>query len=210
MFIKRGALIVFEGCDRAGKTTQCKKLVERLQRKNMKVKFMNFPNRETQSGQMIDAYLRKKENLTDEGIHLLFTVNRWEAKNEMEKELRAGTTIIVDRYSYSGVAYSSAKGLDFDWCKIPERGLLKPDLVLYLTLSEEASGRRKGFGEERYETSELQLKVNKMFERLIEKPLWQVIDADKTENDLADELEKIVEDKIVNMKESALLDTLWQ
>lgn len=201
---------MFEGCDRAGKTTQCKKLVERLLKKNMKVKFMNFPNRETQSGQMIDAYLRKKENLTDEGIHLLFTVNRWEAKNEMEKELRAGTTIIVDRYSYSGVAYSAAKGLDFEWCKIPERGLLKPDLVLYLTLSEEALGRRKGFGEERYETSELQLKVNNIFQRLIEKPLWQVVDADKTESELSDELEKIITEKIETLKENAALETLWQ
>lgn len=171
---------------------------------------MNFPNRETQSGQMIDAYLRKKENLTDEGIHLLFTVNRWEAKNEMEKELRAGTTIIVDRYSYSGVAYSAAKGLDFEWCKIPERGLLKPDLVLYLTLSEEALGRRKGFGEERYETSELQLKVNNIFQRLIEKPLWQVVDADKTESELSDELEKIITEKIETLKENAALETLWQ
>lgn len=90
MYIKRGALIVFEGCDRAGKTTQCKKLVERLKNDNMKVKFMNFPNRETPTGKIIDAYLRNKENLTDEGIHLIFTANRWEAKQEMEMELKAG------------------------------------------------------------------------------------------------------------------------
>ena len=36
----------------------------------------------------------------------------------MESKLKSGTTIIVDRYSYSGVAFSSAKGLDFDWCKV--------------------------------------------------------------------------------------------
>lgn len=90
MYIKRGALIVFEGCDRAGKTTQCRKLVQRLKDQNMKVKFMNFPDRSTASGQIIDAYLKNKANLTDEGIHLLFSVNRWEAKNEMEKELKAG------------------------------------------------------------------------------------------------------------------------
>lgn len=90
MYIKRGALIVFEGCDRAGKTTQCKKLVERLKNKNMNVKFMNFPNRNTTSGKIIDEYLRKKTNLSDEGIHLLFTANRWEAKKEMENELKSG------------------------------------------------------------------------------------------------------------------------
>lgn len=207
MLARRGALIVFEGCDRAGKTTQCKKLVERLKSKNMNVKFMNFPNRETASGKMIDAYLRNKENLSDEGIHLLFTVNRWEAKNQMEKDLRAGTTIIVDRYSYSGIAYSSAKGLDFEWCKVPEKGLLKPDLVVYLTLTDEVMARRGGFGEERYESSEMQKKVKKMFEKLIETPLWQVIDADKTEVDLGEELEKLVSEKIQNVDED--IQTLW-
>lgn len=90
MYIKRGTLIVFEGCDRAGKTTQCKKLVGRLKDQNMKVKFMNFPDRTSPSGKIIDAYLKNKANLTDEGIHLLFSVNRWEAKNEMERELKAG------------------------------------------------------------------------------------------------------------------------
>ena len=208
MIVKRGALIIFEGCDRAGKTTQAKKLVERLKSEDVNVKFMNFPNRETQSGKVIDAYLRKKENLTDEGIHLLFTVNRWEAKTEMEKELLAGTTLIVDRYSYSGIAYSAAKGLDLEWCKVPEKGLLKPDLVVYLSLTEEAMTRRGGFGDERYETSELQRKVNAVFQKLIEEPLWQVINADKTEDKLSDELKELVERKINEVTDHAI-ETLW-
>lgn len=207
MNIKRGALIVFEGCDRSGKTTQCKKLVEMLTKKNHKVKFMNFPNRQTPCGKILDEYLRKKQNVPDEGIHLLFSFNRWECKMEMEKELRAGTTLIVDRYCYSGVAYSSAKGLDFDWCKSPDSGLLKPDLVVYLTLSQEAMARRGGFGDERYETSEMQKNVIKIFDRLMEKPLWNVIDADKTEEELSSELEKLVVDKIDAVEDK--IGTLW-
>jgi dTMP kinase len=205
--MKRGALIVFEGCDRAGKTTQCKKLVERLKSQKRNVKFMNFPNRTTQSGQIINAYLQNKENLTDEGIHLLFSVNRWEVRNEMERELKSGTTIIVDRYSYSGVAYTSAKGLDFEWCKSPEKGLLKPDLVVYLTLTAEAMARRGGFGEERYETTEMQKKVGRMFEKMIEKPLWEIIDADKTEDDLGNVLEKLIVNKIENVEDE--IGSMW-
>lgn len=207
MNLKRGALIVFEGCDRSGKTTQCKKLVEMLTKKNHKVKFMNFPNRQTPCGKILDEYLRNKQNVPDEGIHLLFSFNRWECKMEMEKELKAGTTLIVDRYCYSGVAYSSAKGLDFDWCKSPDAGLLKPDLVVYLTLSEEAMARRGGFGDERYETSEMQKKVIKMFERLTEKPLWNVVDADKTQEELSAELEKLIVDKIDTVEDK--IGTLW-
>ena len=120
----------------------------------------------------------------------------------------AGTTIIVDRYSYSGVAFSSAKGLDFEWCKMPEKGLLKPDLVVYLTLTAEAMARRGGFGIERYETSEIQKNVKKVYERMIESPLWQVIDADKTENELTDELESMIVKKINDTNDEPL-STLW-
>ena len=36
----------------------------------------------------------------------------------MESKLLGGTTLVVDRYSYSGVAFSAAKGLDIGWCKV--------------------------------------------------------------------------------------------
>lgn len=36
----------------------------------------------------------------------------------MESKLRSGISLIVDRYSYSGVAFSAAKGLDLEWCKV--------------------------------------------------------------------------------------------
>lgn len=41
--MSRGKLIVFEGLDRAGKTTQCQMLVEALQKDGQNVKFMRFP-----------------------------------------------------------------------------------------------------------------------------------------------------------------------
>lgn len=40
---KRGALIVLEGVDRAGKTTQCKKLVQALQQNGRPAEMMRFP-----------------------------------------------------------------------------------------------------------------------------------------------------------------------
>jgi len=57
---------------------------------------------------------------------------------------------VVDRYSYSGAAYSASKGLDVDWCIAPERGLPAPDLVVFLSLSPGEAAARGGFGEERY------------------------------------------------------------
>lgn len=36
----------------------------------------------------------------------------------MESKVMSGTSLIIDRYSYSGVAFSAAKGLDVEWCKV--------------------------------------------------------------------------------------------
>lgn len=169
---------------------------------------MNFPDRSTPCGVLINSYLTNKQDFNDEGIHLLFTLNRWEAKKKMENLLNEGTTLIVDRYSYSGVAFSAAKGLDLNWCKGPEIGLLKPDRVILLTLSSQAMARRGGFGEERYEIPEFQLKANKMFMQLKDDDYWNVIDADKTEVGLNDELNEIVE-KTIESAGVSKLKTLW-
>ena len=42
-------------------------------------------------------------------------------REAMVAALQSGTTLVVDRYSYSGVVFTSAKqlpGLDLNWCKV--------------------------------------------------------------------------------------------
>lgn len=204
----RGALIVLEGCDRAGKTTQCHNIVKWLQSKNVDAMYVNFPNRNTESGKLIDGYLRKKADMSDQGIHLLFTLNRWEAMADMEAKLNGGKTLIVDRYSYSGVAFSASKGtMSLEWCKAPEAGLLKPDIVLYLNLNEDAQKARGGFGDERYEIPEMQKRVHQKFMELKDDNYWTIIDADKRPEELTHELAEIAEKVIERQK--GPLGKLW-
>ena len=68
-------------------------------------------------------------------------------------------TLVCDRYAYSGVAYSSAKGIDFEWCLNADRGLIQPDLTFYFDVSMDTIKARSGFGEERYEKVDFQDKV---------------------------------------------------
>lgn len=146
----RGALIVLEGLDRSGKSTQAKKLCDYLnnQKKNSKIQcfpgifiliciFYNIisfflDRKEPNLGHIIDNFLLKTKDLNDsrEFIHLLFSANRWALSDKICNELKNGTTLIVDRYSYSGITYSLAKGLDLLWVCEPEVGLPKPDLVI--------------------------------------------------------------------------------
>jgi dTMP kinase len=107
----RGKFIVFEGLDRSGKSTQTKLLTEYLsQRSNTEL--IGFPNRQSEIGSMINKYLTSQVEVSHQAIHLLFSANRWESMADIEKKLSSGINICCDRYYYSGVAYSTAKGLD--------------------------------------------------------------------------------------------------
>ncbi|GAA0140119.1 nucleotide kinase [Lithospermum erythrorhizon] len=204
----RGALIVLEGLDRCGKTSQSTRLVNYLNGIGHSVESWRFPDRNTGVGQMISSYLSNKSQLDDRAIHLLFSANRWEKRSLMEDELKRGTTLIVDRYSYSGVAFSSAKGLDIEWCKAPDIGLLAPDLVIYLDISPEEAAKRGGYGGERYEQREFQKKVALFYQKL-QDPTWKIIDAKLEVEDVEKLIRDMVLDCILTCKKGKPILKLW-
>eukprot|EP00927_Polykrikos_kofoidii_P049961 TRINITY_DN43932_c0_g1_i1.p1 TRINITY_DN43932_c0_g1~~TRINITY_DN43932_c0_g1_i1.p1 ORF type:complete len:285 (-),score=51.12 TRINITY_DN43932_c0_g1_i1:170-1024(-) len=159
---KRGLFFVFEGLDRSGKSTQSKLLAKHLEQTGS-VKWMCFPDRSTAIGGLIDLYLRNKIELSDEAVHQLFSANRWEACQTIVSDLNNGVSIVCDRYAFSGVAYSSAKGLDLAWCQSPDRGLPLPDGVFFLHVDEKVGASRAGFGDERYENANMQARVRAQF-----------------------------------------------
>lgn len=127
----RGFLVVIEGLDRSGKSTQTSLLTEAIKSHKMPTELWKYPNRETELGKIIDKYLRKEVEMDDRAVHLLFSANRWEMEAKMREKLNAGINLVVDRYAYSGVAYTAAKfGLDFEWCKHCDAGLIKPDILV--------------------------------------------------------------------------------
>ncbi|XP_053607085.1 thymidylate kinase [Plodia interpunctella] len=205
--MKRGALIVIEGVDRTGKSTQCKELVKNLLNKGVQAEYTNFPARHTEIGKSINSYLTFKNNLSDEAIHLLFSANRWERAHEIVKTLEQGINIIVDRYCYSGVAYSAAKGLDLKWCKSPDIGLPKPDKVFFLTMPLEVVRQRKEYGNERYEELEFHKKVANMYLKLKDES-WEVLDASRPIKAIQDDLLKRTLDTI-NGLEDRPIGKVW-
>ena len=71
-------------------------------------------------------------------------------------------------YKFINPFESAAKGLDLEWCKTPDKGLPKPDMVIQLTVDQSCAQGRGGFGEERYETTDFQSQVRKMYNTLEE------------------------------------------
>ncbi|XP_057787189.1 thymidylate kinase [Salvia miltiorrhiza] len=204
----RGALIVLEGLDRCGKTSQCSRLLSSLEKSGHAVESWRFPDRNTGVGQMISSYLTNDSHLDDRAIHLLFSANRWEKRSLMESKLRSGTTLIVDRYSFSGVAFSSAKGLDIEWCKAPEIGLLAPDLVVYLEISPEQAAERGGYGGERYEKLEFQKRVAESYKTLRD-ATWKIIDASLPIEDIEKQLREIVMECVLTCEKGKSFSELW-
>ncbi|PBP20165.1 thymidylate kinase [Diplocarpon rosae] len=169
--ITRGAFIVIEGLDRAGKTTQVKKLCDRLYASGHNIKTIRFPDRTSPIGKMIDSYLQSSIEMDDHAIHLLFSANRWEKAQWIEATLSSGYTIVCDRYYYSGMVYSAAKHnpvLSLAWAQTPDAGLPRPDVVVFLDLQAEEAEKRGGFGEEKYEKREMQQRVRELFLSLLE------------------------------------------
>lgn len=221
---RRGLLIVFEGCDRSGKTTICQRLVADFNEKvkeanktkegNEKAKertahFMRFPDRSTLIGGVINDYLKGDKQLDDHTIHLLFSSNRWEKMSELKSALDSGIHVVVDRYAFSGVAFSAAKdGMSLEWCKNPDRNLPRPDLVCFLDVSSEEAQKRGGFGMERYEKVEFQERVRKNYQKLMDER-WKLIDTDsKTLDEVYTEVTELIT-KTIDHHDNRPISPLW-
>lgn len=188
----RGLFIVFEGLDRSGKSTQSRLLREHLEKAGgaESVKWTCFPNRGTAIGCLIDLYLRKQIELSDGAIHLLFSANRWEMAQAIVDDLGCGKSVVCDRYAFSGVAYSAAKGLDFAWCQAPDQGLPCPDAVFFMRVDPKVGASRANFGDERYENEEMQTKVRSEFQlpRLHETVNWNIVDGARAIEEIYEEI----------------------
>lgn len=170
-------LIAFEGPDRAGKSTQCRLLADKLRAAGVDVQVFAFPKRSTRVGQLLDEHLRDSGQgaLPAQASHLLFAANRWELENDISAALRRGTVVLVDRYVASGTAYSAAQNLPRTWCEAADQGLPLPDRTILFHLKDPPTDR-DGFGDERYETDSIQRRIIVEFDAL-QTPTWKVVDA---------------------------------
>ncbi|KAL8970882.1 MAG: hypothetical protein Q9183_001310 [Haloplaca sp. 2 TL-2023] len=204
----RGILCVVEGLDRAGKSTQCEKLVQWFQQQGTPVKHMKFPDRSTPVGKLIDSYLKGELEQEDHVIHLLFAANRWEFAEKIRDDIANGITIVVDRYYYSGMIYSAAKNnpnLSLDWSMGADYGLPRPDLCICFIISPMTAVQRGGFGLERYETLEMQNRVLSLFKYILESsqyPECSAIVADNSVEEVCANMIELVQQvlKVVDVK----------
>ena len=140
-------LVVLEGLDGAGKSTQVKKLRNYLESLFGSIEYIHFPRYDAPVyGDLISRFLRGdfggNEAVHPQLVALLFAEDRHGAAPEMKKILSNGGTVLLDRYVYSNIAYQCAKVKNEaeaedlrNWIFNTEYGnfeLPKPDLNIFL------------------------------------------------------------------------------
>ncbi|MDN5866593.1 MAG: dTMP kinase [Candidatus Nitrosocosmicus sp.] len=135
-----GKIIVLEGLDKSGKTTQAHLLHDYLNDKNPgQTVLFSFPDYSTTIGQEIRSFLDGKVQYNAETKHMLLSANRWEKKESILESLSSGKTIILNRYYQSNLVYGLANGLDFEWLTILDKGMPKEDVTILLDISPRVS-----------------------------------------------------------------------
>jgi dTMP kinase len=174
----RGLLVAVEGVDAVGKKTQSLLLCTWLNSKNITSKMLSFPDYSTAIGSEIRGFLSGSRAYSAEVRHMLYAVNRWERKTDIDALLATFDVLVVNRYSASNLAYGIANGLKLNWLVNLEAGLPAADLVFILNAPPSMLSSRRGLSKDIYERNpDLQEKVHRVYLQLAEEFKWTVIDA---------------------------------
>jgi dTMP kinase len=188
----RGKIIVIEGTDKAGKTSQSRMLAETLKVSGKVCVILDFPDYTTPIGMEIKAFLEGKRDYLPEVKHLLFSANRWEKKKEIESMLENGTIIVMNRYWQSNLVYGVANGMDINWLLRLDKGLPKEDIVLVILVNPNISAKRAEMQDAFESDPQLAAKAYKNYLKFAKQYRWKVIDGSKSKEQVHQEITKII------------------
>jgi dTMP kinase len=141
-------LIVIEGIDGSGKGTQAKALTDRLIGEGRKVMLFQFPQyADSFFGHEVGRYLNGDfgtiETVPVKFASLLYSLDRFEARDKIISLLEDGYDVICDRYTGSNLAHQLARVPESEkqellkWILHVEQEILKipkPDVVIFLDI----------------------------------------------------------------------------
>lgn len=144
-----GKLIVFEGTDGSGKSTQFALLTRRLEQEGQRFQRLRFPRYEEESSALIRMYLGGRFGQDPNAVNayaasMFYAVDRMASYLEDWKgTYEAGTLFLADRYTTSNAVHQGGKlrpeerAAFYDWLydlEYGKLGLPKPDLVVLLDM----------------------------------------------------------------------------
>lgn len=149
----KGKIIVIDGTDGSGKTTQLHLLKEKLEADGLCVEIADFPQYNHKSAGMVEEYLSGKYGGVDEvtpyQASIFYSVDRFDFSKQIKDWLSEGKIILCNRYTSSNMAHQGCKienplerKVFFNWLAELEHEILnipRPDLCLILRVEAEIS-----------------------------------------------------------------------
>ena len=142
-----GKLIVIEGTDGSGKSTQFRKLSQRLESEGVAFQHLVFPRYDKDSSALIRMYLggefgTKPTDVNAYAASAFYAVDRFASyKSDWGQWYENGGLVLSDRYTTSNAVHQASKesgenqGKFLSWLyefEYDKLGLPRPDLVIYL------------------------------------------------------------------------------
>lgn len=209
---RKGQLIVLEGIDGSGKSTQHELLVKYLRSKGKTVKTIKFPRHGKKFfGVMVDEYLNGKfgqaSKIDGHLASVLFALDRLEVTDKIVDWLDKGYYVIPDRYTTSNLGHQLGKLISKSKKKADEfiawdremeykvLGIPKPDKVLYLALDFEVIKKlltSRGRGDQHETDFEYLKNSQKAYDYVCKKSRhWSKLDCMNSKKDDIDTIENI-------------------
>ena len=144
---KKGKLIVVEGVDGSGKTTQLERLYEALQSRGIAARKLKFPHYDSDSSALVKMYLRgdfgsKPEDVNAYAASSFYAVDRYASfKADWEAFYQEGGVLVADRYTTSNAVHQCSKLPEDQWPAFLQwlfhfeyelLGIPAPDRVIFL------------------------------------------------------------------------------
>ena len=164
-----GLLIVIEGTDGSGKSTQLELLKKSIQAKSYGVMVSEWKTSRLIANVIDDAKERNLLNATT--FSLLYAADFADRlENQIIPALKSGFIVLLDRYYYTALARDVVRGQDIEWVKNLYDYAPEPDLVFYLDMPVDVllkriigttgldyyeSGRDVGFSSDFYKSFEI-------------------------------------------------------
>lgn len=211
-----GLLIVIEGTDGSGKSTQLNLLKKAIQDKSYGVMVSEWKTSRLIADVIDDAKERNLLNATT--YSLLYAADFADRlENQIVPALKSGFIVLLDRYFYTALARDVVRGQNIEWVKNLYEYAPEPDLVFYLDMPVDVllkriigttglnyyeSGRDVGFSTDFYKSFEIY--QNKCLEQYNEmKSEYNFISIDGTKP--VGEIHKIMNDEVQKLLDSGIL-----
>jgi dTMP kinase len=209
-----GKLIVVEGADGSGRSTQIARLVQMLESAGHATVQVGLKRSSLVSEELEQA---QQGNILSHTTLSLFYATDFadQIENIILPALRAGFMVLADRYIYTLMARDLVRGMDQEWLENLYGIALVPDAVFYLNVSPEElvqrnfaknaaldyweSGMDLGLSRDMFDSFlKYQALLVKEFKRLQSKYGFFIVDGDRSADAISEELQHKIDKVLVN------------